>query len=388
MRLQMIGLSLFAAITLCACIGDDDSPAPDGRGGSGGDSGTGGDGGGGDGGGGSGGTGGGTECDLPALQVTEPAANTLSNLSVGSDALVFISSEPTTLFGTIDAVGFDGEGRQTLHSPTGQRRVRSVIADGETVYFLEENEDIVSAFELFSVPITGGTAERVGEAAIGDGYIFGLDATHLYLLDDSATLSSVVRIHKSTGAKETIGRAAGEGATYGHVQLAGDHIYFWAGTPATVYALDKTATDTDATLLWAAGSPDRCGFPLGGLFASDDKLVCGYFSLAARDLDGMNETVLFAGMVLDGAKIPLAADGASFYYGGPNQGAALLRMTNTGEDITEVVCNTGVIANQLVDAFFPIQFEYEVAVGESDIFWIETRMVDGGYEHLIRRAAK
>ena len=373
-------LFFLSCFVLLAGCGDDGSGSD---GGSSGTSGGDGDAGDGD------GDGDGDSCDIPPLEVTEAGERILSNLSVSGDKLVFVSGDPMSLLSTIEVIGADGEGRQTLHTPEGQRRVRSAMAHEDVVYFLEENEEIVSTYELFSIPIDGGAATRIGDSGVPSGYIFGIDDTHVYAVHQAV----FERIAIDGGAATRIGSLDGAG-TPSNVRLSGDDIFFSAGTNGGqmrgVYQLDKTASDAQATQLWAIGDDDPCYIILGGLFATPTKLVCGYFSLATRGRDGMDEAILFDGMVLDGPKIPFATDGEVFYYGGYQGGTSpLSRMTSAGEDQEVIACDTGNISNKLIDASFAIANAYEVVVGDTEVYWIELSAPDETPPtYKIRRAAK
>lgn len=381
MRRTVLSIGVAAVFFLSAC-GDDD-------GGSSGSSGTGGSSGSSGASGASGASGMGGSCAIDAQHVTEAELFQLSNLSVAGDKVVFIASDTRTRFSTVEVVGVDGTGRMTLHSPTGSRRVGSAKADGDSAYFLEKTEDAVSRYELFSVPLAGGAAAAVGGAGIESGYIIGFDATHVFVLEELITSSRVVRIAKSDGASEIVGGAT-TGATYYHVQLAGEDVFFVAGAPAVVYGVPKAASDATAIMLWEAPmTNDPCGFPLGGLLAAGDRLVCGYTSLATRELDGTGESLVFGGTLDTGFKFPIASDGARYYHADPNLGGALVRRSVVDGDVTVIACDTGRLGNKLADAFFPIQMEYEGAVGTNDVFWIEVGMdSDSNATFRIRRAAK
>jgi hypothetical protein len=377
-------LLFLSCFVLLAGCGDDGSASDGGSAGTGGDGDGDGDGGDGD------GDGDGESCTIPPREVTEATEQTLSNLSVSGDKLAFISSEPATLFGTIEVIGIDGEGQETLHSPEGQRRVRSVMAHGDTVYFLEKNEEIVSRFELFSVPLAGGTAERIGDGGIETGAIFGIDDSHVFTVRDHI----IERFAIDGGALERVGSLAG--ASLSNLRLSGDDIFFAAGTERGamhgVYRLDKAGTDAEPEKLWdIPQQDDPCYIILGGLFATPTKLVCGYFSLAARDRDGTMEDILFDGDVLTGLRIPFAVDGEDVYYGGYQEvRSPLSRMTSAGEDVEVLACDTGRIAHKLLDAFFPMANTFEVVVGDSDVFWIEQDPGDDEAPptHKIRAATK
>jgi hypothetical protein len=378
-RVRFVWILSLAMCTLTACGDDDDSGPSD----SGADP---------DGGGGGGGDGDGdgdAPCGIAPRSVTEPEDRTFSNLSVAGDTLVFLAADPATSSATIEAVGTNGEGRQTLHTPTSGHRFRSVLAHDDTVYFLQENDEIVSTHELFTLPLTGGTPAALGPG-VPDGHIFGIDDTHLFTVRDAI----FERIALTDGSVERVGSMPTAGTPL-HVQLSGDHIFFDAGmagtsNPHLVYRLDKTATDAAPEVLWdTSEGSDPCYILLGNLLATPTKLVCGYFDLATRNRDGTNQEILFDGSVLTGTKVPMAVDGETVYVGSVGEAPRrLTRMTSAGEDEEVIVCDTGSVGNKRLDGYFPIINVYEFVVGATELFWVETDTDSAEALNSIRRATK
>jgi hypothetical protein len=136
--------------------------------------------------------------------------------------------------------------------------------------------------------------------------------------------------------------------------------------------------------------PDPCGFPLGGLIATDSKLACGFANVSVYGRDGASPEQILARTDTNLLAIPMATDGERIYMGGRSEGGAtpLWRIDSDGSDLTAVACDSGEIGNQEEGNNFPIQYEYEMVVGDSDVFWIEYRMDGSDFEFLIRSTPK
>lgn len=340
-------------------------------------------------------------CDRMGRDVTEQGGKILSNLTIAGDTLVYLAGDPKLLMApTVESVKVDGTSPAVLYTSTGRRRVRSVFAYGDSVFFYEDNEDVVAKHELFRLPLAGGEATRVGDVANEGGYIFGVDESHVYLVRNTAQpVGSVFeRVEIATGALSVIGTITGTG-TPGHVMLSGNDVFFHAGfagpgasQPSNVYGFAKDADNATPSILWEAGPQDPCGFPLGGLVATPTKLGCGYGAVASHNRDGSEPLVLIERDALAPLNIVVASDAENLYLietsSGQARDARMKRTKSTVGEVTNVVCDLGTVANQLVDGAFPIAYEWEVVVGEREVYWIERASGEDGELYQLRAGAK
>ncbi len=355
---------------------------------------------------GAGGTGGSGTCPAASKEVVPAQTNAISNLCVVGDKLVFLSSD--TSDGTpskIDVIHSDGTQRSTLHTSTGGRRVRSVMAAGSDVFFLEANEDTVPVYELWRVPVAGGAAARVGTASFPNGSIFGLDATHVFVVvtSDQPVGALFERVTISSGAIEHLGSTTGTPAyssVPAHVSISGTDIFFIAGGTGASAGLDKAVlsfktTDTNAApkMLWTVPTNDPCMLPLGGLLATPTTLACGFSEIDTHKRDGTSPHTLVANDFMQG-HVLVATDAENLYViqrVGPTEHAGLMqRIPSAGGSLTKLVCDLGPVSNKLVDGTFRIQTDYEVAMGASSVFWVEepSDATSGAVSYLLRSAPK
>lgn len=340
-------------------------------------------------------------CDRMGRDVTEQGSKILSNLTVSGDTLVYLAGDPTLLMApTVESVKTDGTSPAVLYTSTGRRRVHSVFAYGDSVFFYEDNEDVVPKHELFRIPLTGGEATRVGAVANEDGYIFGVDESHVYLVrnTDQPVGSVFERVEIATGTLSVIGTIT-ETGTPGHVMLSGNDVFFHAGfagsrasEPSNVYGFAKDADNATPSILWETGPQDPCGFPLGGLVATPTKLGCGFSAVASHNRDGSEPLVLIERDAVGPLNIVVASDAENLYLietsSGEARDARMKRTKSTAGEVTNVVCDLGTVANQLVDGSFPIGYEWEVVVGESEVYWVERASGEEGQLYQLRAAAK
>lgn len=342
------------------------------------------------------------ECDAMGRDVTEPDKFVLSNLTIAGDRLVFLSADPGfAVAPTIESVKLDGSDRTVLHTSTGKRRVRSVYALDDRVFFLEDNEDLVAKLELFQMPLGGGDVARLGNTESEDGYIFGVDDTHVHLVRNTIQPSGSVfeRVAIEGGDLTVTATITGTGTPL-HVTLAGDDAFFYAGiagsagatTPGSVYGFASSGSNVTPTALWQSGPEDPCGFPLGGLVATPQKLGCGFAGVATYSREGEGPTELIPRASSMPLNIVVESDGENLYMIETSDGTsrnARMKRTPSGEsDVSVVVCDLGMVSNQLVDGFFPIAPEYEVAVGATDVFWIEQNREGSTVQYRLRAATK
>lgn len=326
----------------------------------------------------------------------------LTGLSVvdGGD-LVALSVAVGTPTQVVRVDGQDG-GATTLFESQGDRRIESLIAAGDTIYYLErDNADPLGAAELFTLPIAGGTPTRVGDVGFDVGRLFAVADGYVYNWRDTDQPVAAVfeRVDVAAAAIERIATTADGTGTPFHVTLSGDTIFFMQGfagagasEPVHVYAMAKDADDVAPDDLFQAPTDDPCFGPLGGLFATPTKLACGYADVFVRDRDGGNPTALLESMSLDPGYLLGAADGENLYVlqviapGGAQDGR-IVRIASSGGELVDIACDVGPIGNPLIDGFFPDQTEYEIAFGDTEMFWIEAGNDDAGNPRYAVRAA-
>jgi len=334
-------------------------------------------------------------CSVRARDLGAPSSVAISDLTVTATQLVYLVSRPIP---TIDALVLASGEQSTLFTSRGRRKVRSVYARGGDVFFLEDNEDVVPAKELFRLPAAGGTPERVGTHAFPDGDIFAVDDGYVFVWrnTDQPVGSVFERVDIATGALDVMARIEGTG-TPSHVTLSGDQVFFTAGaagsaTARSVYAFSSSAAAATPSVLWEVGPTDVCGFPQGGLAATPTKLVCGFGGVGVRERDGSAPQTIVAPNPDQGLNKLVAVDGENAYLigiAGPGvHDARMKRVASTGGAVSAVVCDLGAVATRLEGGFFPIAAEHEVVVGEEDVFWVEQAVSDSGVSHQLRAAAK
>jgi hypothetical protein len=366
-------------------------------------SGTGGGGGGGGAGGGGGSSGSGA-CTVSGADILTNDAHQLSGLSFGGDRLAFLSSDlDLSVAPTIDTVLTDGTGRTTIHTPTGQRRVSGLLTRGANVYFLEMNEDpAVPMLELFSVPVVGSSATRLGTATFSGARFVGADDVNLYLVwtVDQPVGAVFGRVSETSGAEDTAATLTGV-ATPFYPQLSGDSIFFvTSSTGATIttstYGFPKNGANVTPTMLWTADvASDTCRLAIGGLTATPTKLVCGLFGVESHARTGGPAAVVVPKDLTQRANEVVASDGENVYLmtapqmnGVSSVVGSLQRVASSGAAITPIACDVHTIENHMADGTFPIQNEYEVVVGGDQLYWIEKNQATSGTRWAIRHAAK
>ncbi|HEX4341015.1 MAG TPA: hypothetical protein VH062_34135 [Polyangiaceae bacterium] len=343
---------------------------------------------------------GGGSCSVSGTDLTTDATHQLSGLSFGGDRLAFLSSDLTlTDAPTIDTVHTNGTGRTTIYTPTGERRVNALITHGTTVYFLELNDDPSPMQELFSLPVAGGTATRLGAATFNAARFVGADDTSLYLVWDTDQPVGAVfaRIVETTGAKATAATLENV-ATPFYPQLSGDSIYFvdsTIGDPITTntYGFPKAGADVTPTLLWTSNdTTDTCYLGIGGLTATPTKLVCGLFGVESHARTGGTGAVVVPKDLTMRANEVVASDAENVYLNTPPMDSTsvgtLQRVASTGGAITPIACDVRELENHMADGVFPIQNEFEVIVGGDQLYWIEKNVSTADTTWTIRSAAK
>jgi hypothetical protein len=319
---------------------------------------------------------------------------------------VVLVSYPATAAPThIDRVGTDGSGREAVFTSTADRRMVSILADGEWVYFLErDNAAPVPIDELFRVPLAGGDVERVGDVGFETAAIVAVDGDLVYLwrrtLDPVGSM--LERVDLAAGASAATSTTAGVSVDSGTpVQLheSDDGFVFViggvgdaAGDPLRVVSLPKAGDNAMPTDLWTVATDDPCMLPLGGLFPTPSRIACGFYAVTVRNRDGSDPVELIAADLLAPLNLLVATDLEHLYLvdlvANTDHTARMLRMSTDDPHTTPIACDVGKIANELIDAFFPNQTEYEVAVGAADVFWIEESFDGTTLRFGIRAAAK
>ena len=66
----------------------------------------------------------------------------------------------------------------------------------------------------------------------------------------------------------------------------------------------------------------------------------------------------------------------------------LRKVASSGGALLPVACDLSTVQNTLINAIFPIQNEYELVIGSSDVFWIEHRGNAPSTKWFVRRAPK
>lgn len=399
--MKILGASALALCAwLAACSGEDDADDDAGSSSSGGTSADGGSSSGGSSGGSSSG---GAACNVLGSNVLADEPKQLSGLALAGNALVFVSDDAAPAIPpTIEKIGADGSGRTTLHVPTGLRRIVDTRAFGDKVFFLEEDTaDAVPATELWSVPVAGGAAVQVGATSFPAGRIFGVDATHVYIAQntDSPVGSIYDRVEIATGTSVRLATSLPNTGTPSQISISGNDVFYMAGKTGAqagshdLYRFDKSLAAQTPTPVLPTGLADLCDIALGGIYATPTKLACGFSALRAGNRDGTGITELIAKDVLKPASNILVGSDAELFYlhdstGQQTKTSALRRIASSGGELTTIACDLGRIQNRLLRTFFPIQTEYEVIVGATDVFWIEVSGTDSDPKWMIRHATK
>jgi hypothetical protein len=344
--------------------------------------------------------GGATGCTASGTDVVASDANQLSGLSFVGDRLAFLSNDLSlTNPATIDTVRLDGTGRTTIHTPTGQRRVSSLVTAGSVVYFLELNEDDIPVLELFSVPVAGGTATRLGTDTFDGARFVGADDTNLYLewTTDQPAGAVFARVSETSGTMAKAATQPDVGSPF-YPQVSGDSVFFVAttsGDPITTsaYGFPKDGANVTPTKLWSADpAHDTCYLSIGGFVATPTKLVCGLFGVESHARTGGPATVVIPKDMTQRAYQLVASDGENLYLDTPPESAtafgSLYRVPTSGSPITPIACDVHDLANHLADGTFPIQVEFEVITGDDQLYWIEKTQTDTDAAWSIRHAAK
>jgi hypothetical protein len=379
-----------ALLLLQPACGDDADPAADTEAGTGdGDDSSGGD---------------AVACEAAVVrEVVAPDVALLSALTIADDGLVVLVSDPTFAGPTaIDRVGFDGGGRTSLHTSTADRRVVSLFAFGDTAYFLERDDAaVIPVAELWRVPLAGGAAERVGDAAFEEAAIVGVDAEGIFVRrgTNDPVGSVFERIDPTSGVVTTVGASVDTGTPLQPRVTADDLVFVAggvgadAGGPLRVFALPKRGEGGTPAVLWTVDvADDPCGFPLGGLYPTPTRLACGFSGVATRALDGTTPEVLIDPDPLQPLNVLVATDAEALYVidtvPNTSRDGHMSRLTTDDPTPSAVACGLSKVAYRLVDGFFPNQTEWEVRVGPADVYWIEESFDGTTLRFAIRAAPK
>jgi hypothetical protein len=356
-----------------------------------------------DGGGGDGGDGDGSApaaCTTLGANVVADDAKELSNLSVAGTSLVFLSADLSlTEAPGIETIGQDGTGRTTLYRPVGDRRVHGLLVQGDRVLFFEQdNAAVVPAKELWSVPLAGGAPTRIGAETFVEARMIGADATNLYV---SRTTDAPIgvrfdRIDLATGAVANAAVLTGRGGA-AQVHISGNDVFLMAGgvgdqaSVSDIFRFDKNGTGVTPTAL-PGGTDALCDSRLGGLWATPTKLACGFDGVKAGGRDGTGIGVVVPSSQLQHLNVLVGSDAENLYVTDRSKavsgGGTLHKVASTGGALFPIACDLGPLANRLVDAFFPVQTEYELVIGASEVFWIEKRGLGQATKWFVRHAAK
>jgi hypothetical protein len=340
-------------------------------------------------------------CDVVTANVLGDDIKELSNLQLAGASLVFLSADLTLATPpAIEKIQQDGTGRTTLYTPAGDRRVHSLHVQGDRVLFLEQdNAATIPAEELWSIPLAGGTATRLGTATFDAARIIGSDATHLYVwsLTSMPVGTHFDRVDLVSGVVENVAISTDRGGP-GQVTLSGNDIFFFAGKTggdasiSDIFRFAKTGSGVTPTIL-PGGTDALCDSRLGGIYATPTKLACGFGGVKAADRDGANITVVVPRDLLHPASRILVGSDAETLYVMDREGqqagtGKLYKVASSGGALAPVACDMSEVQSRLLDAVFPLQTEHELVIGATDTFWIEHRGLAPSTKWFIRHVAK
>lgn len=312
----------------------------------------------------------------------------LSNLEVTATSVVFLSvPDGAAPPASIEKMNLDGTGRTTLYTSTGDRRIHSMKVQGDIAYFFEtDNAATIPVDELWSIPLAGGTPTRVGTVSFDGPRFFGSDAANLYVVYDAAAANAIHfdRVVLASGTAENIALLP-DRAGANMTSISGNDVFFWAAKTgadanvADIFHFDKTAAAATPTML-PGGVDALCDIRLGGMYSTPTKLACGFSGLNAYGHDGSGLSVIIPKDLLQsGPNVLVGTDAETLYVFNRQTSAtgvgAMMKVPSAGGAVTPVACDLSTLQNRLVNAFFPVQTEYEVTVGSTDVYWIEKRGV-------------
>ncbi len=337
----------------------------------------------------------------PSRDLTAADARSLSGVHVVDAGVVMLRTDVTFAQPTaIDLAALGGGDVTTLHTSIDDRQVTSMVAAGDTVYFLERDNALPEPVnEVYALPVAGGVATRLGDSQFASTRLVAIDDDAIYTVRDTIDPigNTFERIARADGAVSIIGISPNGTPTQVHVR---DGIMYFVsnhdagGTlSAGVYQLPTDADAASPTLLFEGGIDEPCVLGLGGVFPTPSKLACGFAGVIVRAPDGSDPQTLFdPGIDRAPTHVLVQADGEALYLLLQDEGVPqhLGRMRTDDGTIAPVACDLdGVVANHLIDGFFPIQTEYEVVIGAQDIVWVEQRTDDvGAATFLLRATAK
>lgn len=336
---------------------------------------------------------------VPSRDLTVADARSLSGVHVVDGGVVMLRTDVTFAQPTaIDTVALDGGEVTTLHASVDHRQVTSVVAQGDMIYFLERDNALPEPVnEVYALPVSGGAATRLGESQFARTRLVAIDGDAIYTVRDTLDPigNTFERIARADGAVTILGSTPDGTPTQVHVR---DGVLYFVsmhdagGTlRAGVYQLPTDGTDATPTLLFEGGLDEPCALGLGGVFPTASKLACGFAGVVVRALDGGDpQTLLDPGIDRAPTHVLVQADDEVLYLLLQDEDVPqhLGRMRTDDATLAPVACDLdGVVANHLIDGFFPIQTEYEVVVGAQDIVWVEQRSNDVGTATFLLRAA-
>ena len=311
----------------------------------------------------------------------------LSNLEVTATSVVFLSvPDGAAPPASIEKMNLDGTGRTTLYTSAGDRRIHSMKVQGDVAYFFEtDNAAVTPVDELWSIPLAGGAAPtRVGTVSFDGPRFFGSDAANLYVSYETA-MPAGVHFDRVVLASSTVENIAflPDRAGANMTSISGNDVLFWSGKTgadaniADIFRFDKTATAATPAAL-PGGVDALCDIRTAGMYSTPTKLACGFSGLNAFGHDGSGLSALIPKDLLQlGPNTLIGADAETLYLFNRSKAAAgvgaLVKIQSSGGAVTPVACDLSTLQNRLVDASFPVQTEYEVTVGATDVYWIEKR---------------
>ena len=201
----------------------------------------------------------------------------------------------------------------------------------------------------------------------------------------------------TTGVVENVAVLTGRGGA-NQASLSGNDIFFFAGKTGAdanvsdIFRFDKNGSGVTPTIL-PGGTDALCDSRLGGLYATPTKLACGFGGIKAGARDGTGIGVVVPRDQLHPASTVLVGTDAETLYvmdrENVSKGTGTLRkVASTGGALLPVACDLSTVENKLVNAVFPVQTEYELVIGASDVFWIERRGTAPATKFFVRRAPK
>jgi hypothetical protein len=342
-------------------------------------------------------------CEAAPRDVVAPSAEILANLTIGDDALAMLVLDPTLAQPSrIDSVRLDGSGRTTLATGTSSITITSVAAHRDTVYFTQRDYlEPIPVDALYRVPIGGGTPEAVGDVALEDAEIFAADDAGIYMVRNTLSPigTSFERIDPGSGVRTTIGATIDRG---GPLQLhtSADRIVFHvghigsqAGEPREVMWLPKDGVEVEPQIVWVVDPEnDPCYLALTGLFPTPTKIACGFSGVAVRELDGTSPQVLIEPDILSPLRRLVVSDGESLYLSDSEDNQVrtghLLRIRTDDATVEPIACDVAKIAWTLQGGVFPNQTEFDIVVGDAEVFWIEEFWDGTAFAYSVRAAAK